>query len=72
MLELTGLILIALGWAIQLVSQSKNIQPALLICYTLGVGLLAIQGFMAGAYTATGLNLVVAILAAGMAVKISS
>ena len=70
MFELSGLILIVLGWAIQLVSQGKNIQPALPICYALGVALLVIQLFMAGNYTSAGLNLVVVILAAGVGAKV--
>jgi len=72
MLELTGLILIVLGWSIQLASQAKTIQPALPICYALGVALLVISGFLAGAYTAAGLNLIVVILAGGVAARVSS
>lgn len=66
MLEITGLILIVLGWAIQLTSQSKTIQPAFPACYALGVALLVIHGLQSGNYLAAVLNLVVVILAVGI------
>jgi len=66
MLDVTGLILIVLGWSIQLFARTKTIQPAFPICYALGVLLLVIQGFLSGNFLIAGLNLVAVVLAGGV------
>jgi hypothetical protein len=66
MLDITGLILIVLGWSIQLFARTKTIQPAFPICYALGVLLLVIQGFLSGNFLIAGLNLVAVVLAGGV------
>ncbi len=71
MMDLIGLVLIVLAWAIQFAAQGKSIQPAFPILYALGVLLLVIPGAMAGSYLSSGLNLIAVVLAAGVAIKVS-
>ena len=68
MLDLIGLILIVIGWSIQLVSRKKTIVPAFPLCYALGVLLLVVTGWQAGYIVSAGLNMLVVVLVFGVAI----
>jgi hypothetical protein len=67
MLPMIGLVLVVMGWAVQLyyvLKGERTIQPLLLVLYGAGVTMLAIDGFMTWANTGALLNLVVVFILA--------
>ncbi len=68
-----GLILVIIGWAVQLYSRkSKEIQPAFLLLYSVGVGVLILDGYLSDALGIAGLNAVALLLALLVFYKIKS
>jgi len=66
MLDLVGLTLIVLGWLLQFLARTKTIQLSFIACYTFGVLLLVISGYLSGNYLSAGMNLVAVGLAVGV------
>lgn len=63
MLANLGLILIIIGWVIQLMSRDKKIQPYFVLTYGFGVLLLVIDNYAIGLNSMAFLNLVSVVLA---------
>jgi len=73
MLATLGLILILIGWLIQLYfvwKGDRSIQPLLLLCYGAGVAILIIDGLAAGMTVGALLNLAVVVIVIGVGVRI--
>jgi hypothetical protein len=65
-----GLIFIIIGWAIQLMRKDKTIDIKFVVIYSLGVALLAIDGFVNGLIELAVLNLISFILAFAVFMKL--
>lgn len=58
-----GLVLIIIGWGIQLLGKGKNIKPNFVLVYSVGAVILAIDGYRSGLVTLAVLNLISFIVA---------
>ena len=63
MMTYTGLSLIILAWAIQLLSEEKDIKRSFILVYSLGAVLLSIDGFITGLTTIAIFNTVSFVIA---------
>jgi hypothetical protein len=58
MISYIGMILIILGWGIQLIGKEKTVNKNFVLVYSLGVALLVADGFLGGLTILAALNLV--------------
>jgi hypothetical protein len=71
MVTYIGLLIIIIGWGIQLLSKERNIQKSFVLIYSLGVILLVIDGFLEGLMYLAILNLVSFLVSIAVFIKIS-
>ena len=69
MMTYTGLSLIILAWAIQLLSEEKDIKRSFILVYSLGAVLLSIDGFITGLTTIAIFNTVSFVIAFAVFLK---
>ncbi len=70
MLSNIGMVLIILGWLIQLLTKEKNMKVSFVLIYSLGVAFLAFDGLRSGVTTLGILNLISCITAFAVLFKI--
>lgn len=65
-----GLILICIGWGIQLISSTKKIEPLFVLVYALGAAMLTLENVVAASYSFAILNLLSVVIALAVYLKI--
>jgi membrane-bound ClpP family serine protease len=70
MITYLGLVLIVVGWGIQLLNDSRDIQKNFVLVYSLGAVLLSIDAFMGNMTILAVLNLVSFIVALAVFLKL--